>query len=175
MLPETLPPDVIKQEKLISYSQALLGLHFPDSQADVGKARDRLGFEELFSLLLASQLNKKANAQLEGWRIPFDKAAVTSFVQQLPFQLTDAQRRAAWEIIQDFERESPMNRLLQGDVGSGKTVVAGLAARQAAYAGFQSAIMAPTEILASQHAETLMKLLLPLGVTVGLLTGSVKG
>ncbi len=175
MLPETLPSDVIKQDKLISYSQALLGLHFPDSQTDVEKARERLGFEELFSLLLASQLNKKANAQLEGWRIPFDKAAVTSFVKQLPFQLTDAQRRAAWEIIQDFERESPMNRLLQGDVGSGKTVVAGLAARQAAFAGFQSAIMAPTEILASQHAETLTKLLQPLGVTVGLLTGSVKG
>jgi ATP-dependent DNA helicase RecG len=86
-----------------------------------------------------------------------------------------AQRIAAWDILQDFEKEIPMNRLLQGDVGSGKTVVAGLAARQAAHEGFQTALMAPTEILASQHAETLDRLLSPFGVKVGLLTGSVKG
>jgi ATP-dependent DNA helicase RecG len=96
-------------------------------------------------------------------------------VSELPFALTGAQRRAAWDIIQDFERKTPMNRLLQGDVGAGKTVVAGLGARQAAHSGFQTAFMAPTEILASQHAETLSKLLTPHGVTVGLLTGSVKG
>jgi ATP-dependent DNA helicase RecG len=100
---------------------------------------------------------------------------VAEFVKQLPFALTDAQRRAAWEIIQDFERQVPMNRLLQGDVGAGKTVVAGLAARQAAHHGFQTALLAPTEILASQHAETLSRLLDPFGVKVGLLTGSVKG
>ena len=139
------------------------------------RARERLGFEELFQLLLAAQLNKQENAKLEGWHIPFEQPVVASFVKELPFELTGAQRRAAWEIIQDFEHQIPMNRLLQGDVGSGKTVVAGLAARQAAHAGFQSALMAPTEILASQHAETLSRLLGPFGVTVGLLTGSVKG
>ncbi len=175
MLPETLPADIVAKEKLLSYADALLALHFPTGGNDIERGRERLGFEELLSLLLASQLNKQANAQLTGWRIPFDVGAVTAFVKQLPFTLTDAQRRAAWEIIQDFEKPTPMNRLLQGDVGSGKTVVAGLAARQAASSGFQSAIMAPTEILASQHAETLTKLLQPLGVTVGLLTGSVKG
>lgn len=175
MLPETLPSEIVRQEKLISYSQALLGLHFPNSADDVAAARQRLGFEELFELLLAAQYNKQANAQLDGWKLPFDQHAVKKFVEQLPFQLTDAQRRAAWEILQDFEKPHPMNRLLQGDVGSGKTVVAGLAARQAASCGFQSAIMAPTEILASQHAETLSILLRPLGVSVGLLTGSVKG
>ena len=100
---------------------------------------------------------------------------MANFVKHLPFELTGAQRRAALEIIQDIEQQTPMNRLLQGDVGSGKTVVAGLAAHQAAHHGFQTALMAPTEILASQHAETLTKLLQPFGVTVGLLTGSVKG
>lgn len=175
MLPETLPPSVIKAEKLISRSQAIVGIHFPASQQDIAQARERLAFEELFQLLLASQLNRQENAKLTGWHIPFNKKIVTEFVKELPFALTGAQRRAAWEIIQDFEHHTPMNRLLQGDVGSGKTVVAGLAARQAAYEGFQTAFMAPTEILATQHAETLARLLTPFGVTVGLLTGSVKG
>ena len=175
MLPETLPPEIVRGEKLLSRSDAVLGMHFPKKPADVQAARERLAFEELFQLLLASQMNKDANAKLTGWHIPFDQSIVASFVGQLPFDLTGAQRRAAWEIIQDFERKVPMNRLLQGDVGSGKTVVAGLAARQAAHAGFQSAVMAPTEILASQHAQTLQAMLEPHGLRVGLLTGSVKG
>lgn len=175
MLPETLPEEIVTKEKLRSRSDAMLGVHFPTQPADVKEARERLAFEELFQLLLASQFNKQENAKLEGWHIPFEQSVVAGFVKQLPFDLTGSQRRAAWEIIQDFERKTPMNRLLQGDVGAGKTVVAGLAARQAAYHGFQTALMAPTEILASQHAETLGRLLEPLGVTVGLLTGSVKG
>lgn len=175
MLPETLPDDIVQREGLMGYGRALLGLHFPDSSHDIERARERIGFEELFHLLLAAQYNKQANAQLDSWHMPFDAMAVKAFVAGLPFALTNAQRMAAWEIIQDFEKPHPMNRLLQGDVGSGKTVVAGLAARQAATAGFQSAIMAPTEILASQHAETLSGLLEPFGVRVGLLTGSVKG
>ena len=175
MLPETLPEWIVKSEKLLSRSDALLGMHFPKTANDIKQARERLAFEELFQLLLASQLNRQANATLTGWHIPFGQKVVAEFVKQLPFELTGAQRRAAWEIIQDFERKTPMNRLLQGDVGSGKTVVAGLGARQAAHAGFQSALMAPTEILANQHAETLTRLLSPFGVTVGLLTGNVKG
>lgn len=175
MLPETLPPQIVKVEKLPSRADAVLGMHFPKTARDVESARERLAFEELFQLLLASQLNRQENAKLTGWHIPFEQSVVADFVKQLPFELTGAQRRAAWEVIQDFERKTPMNRLLQGDVGSGKTVVAGLAARQAAHAGFQTALMAPTEILASQHAETLRTLLQPFGMTVGLLTGSVKG
>ena len=175
MLPETLPAEVVKSQHLLSRSQALLAVHFPKTMDDITKARERLAFEELFELLLASQMNRQANARLEGWQIPFDQTVVKAFVKQLPFELTGAQRLAAWEILQDFERRTPMNRLLQGDVGSGKTVVAGLAARQAAHHGFQTALMAPTEILASQHAETLQTLLSPFGVTVGLLTGGVKG
>ncbi len=175
MLPETLPDDIIKSEKLLSRSEAILAMHFPKALEDVEKARERLAFEELFELLLASQLNRQENSKLEGWHIPFNQPVVKQFVDQLPFKLTNAQRIAVWEIIQDFERKVPMNRLLQGDVGSGKTVVAGIAARQAAHSGFQTALMAPTEILATQHAETLQKLLLPFGVSVGLLTGNVKG
>lgn len=175
MLPETLPARIVASEKLVSRSEALFGMHFPTAAEDVKAARERLAFEELFQLLLASQLNKQENAKLTGWSIPFEQPVVAGFVKKLPFDLTGAQRRAAWEIIQDFESSTPMNRLLQGDVGSGKTVVAGLAARQAASHGFQTAVMAPTEILATQHAETLRSLLEPFDVRVGLLTGSVKG
>jgi ATP-dependent DNA helicase RecG len=175
MMPDTLPSQLVQKQKLITHGEALLRIHFPDSIEDVSKAKERLAFEELFELLLASQLNKQENAKLEGWQIPFQQSVVKAFVDALPFALTNAQRVAAWDILQDFEKPTPMNRLLQGDVGSGKTVVAGLAARQAAGAGFQTAIMAPTEILASQHAETLHTLLEPFGVRVGLLTGSVKG
>lgn len=175
MLPETLPKELIKNEGLMSRSEAILALHFPESVEQIEKGRERLAFEELFELLLASQLNRQENAKLKGWHIPFDQKVVKDFVAKLPFSLTNAQRIAAWDILQDFEKSTPMNRLLQGDVGSGKTVVAGLAARQAAHEGFQTAVMAPTEILASQHAETLQALLSPFSVTVGLLTGSVKG
>jgi ATP-dependent DNA helicase RecG len=175
MLPETLPQSIIVSEKLLSRSEAILAMHFPENLANIERARERLAFEELFQLLLASQLNRQENSKLVGWKIPFNQSVVLNFVKRLPFKLTSAQRIAAWEIIQDLERENPMNRLLQGDVGSGKTVVAGLVACQVAHAGLQTAIMAPTEILAIQHAETLNKLLQPLGVSAGLLTGNVKG
>lgn len=174
-LPETLPQSIIEGEKLMTRSQALMAMHFPNDIADVAKARERLAFEELFQLLLASQLNRVENSKLKGWKIPFNQPVVAGFVKQLPFDLTPAQRRAAWEIIQDLERPTPMNRMLQGDVGSGKTIVAGIAACQVAHSGLQTAFMAPTEILAAQHAETLSKLLQPLNVSVALLTGSVKG
>ena len=175
MLPETLPEDIVKSEKLMSRSQALLAMHFPETIDDIERARERLAFEELFQLLLASQYNRFENSKLTGWNIPFEQSIVANFVKSLPFELTPSQRIAAWEIIQDLERQTPMNRLLQGDVGSGKTVVAGLVACQVTHSGLQSAIMAPTEILAGQHAETLSKLIGPMGINVGLLTGNVKG
>ena len=175
VLPETLPESVIKNEKLMSRAAAVTAMHFPEKLEDVTAARERLGFEELFTMLLAGQLNKQENQKLAGIKMQFDQQAVKEFVSKLPFALTNAQRRAAWQIIQDFESAVPMNRLLQGDVGSGKTVVAALAAYQAARAGYQSAIMAPTEILARQHAATLANLLEPFGITVGLMIGGVKG
>lgn len=175
VLPETLSPSIVQSEQLLDRAAAISAMHFPRNEKEVEQARQRLAFEELFELVLASQLNKIDNQKLAGFAIPFEKSVVQDFVKKLPFALTNAQRRAAWDILQDFENARPMNRLLQGDVGSGKTVVAGLTARQAANAGYQTAFMAPTEILARQHAETLAKLLEPFGVTVGLLIGSVKG
>ena len=174
MLTDTSPKHIIEGEKLLSLSDALLAMHFPTSMAEVTKAKERIAFDELFSLLLAVEYGKQENSELQTSSIPFNSAKVKEFVEKLPFTLTNDQRVAAWEAIQDMEKTTPMNRMLQGDVGSGKTVVAGLAAYSAAVHGFQSAIMAPTEILAVQHAETLTKLLAPFSVTVGLLTGSVK-
>jgi len=175
VLPETLPEPILKDNSLVDRATAISTIHFPKTSEEVAAARKRLAFEELFPLLLASQLNKIENKKLEGFHIPFEQAVVKQFVDHLPFALTGGQRKAAWDILQDFERSVPMNRLVQGDVGSGKTVVAGLAMRQAASLGFQSALMAPTEILAKQHARTLDELLSPFGVRIALLIGGVKG
>lgn len=175
VLPETLPKSIVDEQGILTRAESISTIHFPKNIEDITRARERLAFEELFPLLLASQLNKIDNQKLEGFRMPFEQSVVKQFVEALPFALTGAQRKAAWDILQDFESQVPMNRLLQGDVGSGKTVVAGLAMRQAASHRFQSALMAPTEILAKQHADTLEKLLSPFGVRVALLIGSVKG
>ncbi len=172
-LPENLPSEVIKKEGLISRSEAMLAMHFPEDFEQVKKAKDRLGFEEIFALMVASQLNKQDNASLESHEIVFNANDAKMFVENLPFKLTNAQRVAAWESIQNLEKGEPMNRLLQGDVGSGKTVVAGLVSYIAARAGYQTAFMAPTELLAIQHASTLSKLLEPFSLRVGLLVGSV--
>lgn len=175
ILPETLPEQIISDEKLLSYNQAITKIHFPEKLNDIEKARERLAFEELFQMLLASQLNRSENSKLSGWQILFNKSVAENFVKKLPFDLTASQRVASWEIIQDLGKNTPMNRMLQGDVGSGKTVVAGLVACQVANHGFQTALMAPTEVLAKQHANTLESLLKPFNIKIGLLTGSVKG
>lgn len=175
MLPETLPPDIVADAQMISHGDAVKEMHFPTSRDRLGEARRRLAFEELFSLILAAKMNRNANQRLKGYKIKFDQPKIKDFVAKLPFDLTPVQRRSAWEIFQDFEKSVPMNRLLQGDVGSGKTVVAAMAAYQAAIAGYQTAIMVPTEVLATQHAATLDGLLSPMGIKIALLTGSVKG
>lgn len=173
-LPETLPPELVKREKLLSRSEAMLAMHFPESFDQLQAARDRLGFEEVLALMIASHLNKQDNAALESHTIAFDARDAKTFVEALPFRLTSAQRVAAWESIKSLGLGEPMNRLLQGDVGSGKTVVAGLVSYIAARAGFQTAFMAPTELLATQHAATLSTLLEPFSMRVGLLTGSLS-
>lgn len=175
MLPETLPPDIVADVQMISHGDAVKEMHFPTSRDRLGEARRRLAFEELFSLILAAKMNRNANQRLKGYKIKFDQPKIKDFVAKLPFDLTPVQRRSVWEIFQDFEKPVPMNRLLQGDVGSGKTVVAAMAAYQAAIAGYQTAIMVPTEVLATQHAATLDSLLSPMGIKIALLTGSVKG
>lgn len=139
-------------------AEALFAAHFPTTDTDSQTARRYLAYEELFELILASKLNREANQRLRAIPLPFQADFTRALVSSLPFQLTTAQRRAAWEIFQDLGRNLPMNRLLQGDVGSGKTVVAALAAAQAALYGHQAALLAPTAILAAQHYESLSKL-----------------
>ena len=175
ILPETLPEVILRREKLISRAQAVEWVHFPDNSEQFDQALERLAFEEIFEIIFASKLNRIENEKLEGYEIEFDLAKVKRFIADLPFDLTNSQRLAAWEIIQDMKHGTPMNRLLQGDVGSGKTVVAAISALNAAQAGYQVAVIAPTEILASQHAESFAKTLENSGVTIGFLSGSVKG
>ena len=154
-------------------AEALLNVHFPEDEKMAKDGRDYLATEELFCLLLASRLNRQQNEKLKTAPIKADIESLKRLIAGLPFKLTNAQRRATWEIIQDMAQETPMNRLLQGDVGSGKTMVAALSAYIAAKAGMQTALMAPTEVLAMQHAESLSK---TFGgeLKIALLTGSTK-
>lgn len=174
-MPETLPDSVIKENKLMARSEALAAIHMPESIEQLDQAKRRLGFEEVFHLSLASLLNKRENMSETSLAIPFDEELAKNFVRHLPFRLTDAQRRTIWRIYLDMQKEQPMNRLVEGDVGSGKTVVAAMAALMAIKQGWQAALMAPTELLARQHAETIHKLLDPLGYSrkVTLLIGSL--
>ena len=154
-------------------AEALFDVHFPETTEQARKGREYLATEELFSLLLAARLNREENQKLKTHAIECDLAALKELIAGLPFPLTNAQRRSTWEIIQDMAQETPMNRLLQGDVGAGKTMVAALSAFVAAKAGFQTALMAPTEVLATQHAESLAKLF-GNQLSIALLTGSTK-
>jgi len=173
-LPEALPAWLAKQQP-ISHVDAVIGLHFPESAEVLAMARARLAFEEVFQLTLASLLNKYELLEQQAPAVQFVPATAKTFTDALPFKLTTGQRTAVWQIYQDMGRTQPMNRLLEGDVGSGKTVVATMAALMVLRAGHQVAMMAPTELLARQHAETLYKLLQPVGLadTVGLLVGGM--
>ncbi len=176
LLHETLPKWLLKRHDVISYGDALYAMHFPASPQELEAAKKRLGFEEVFRFTLASLLNKKEFEHETALSIPFDGVLAKKFVSILPFKLTDSQRQVLWRIFQDMERTQPMNRLIEGDVGSGKTVVAAMAAAMAMGEGFQVAYMAPTEILARQHASSLYELFKPLGLSekIGLLVGGMK-
>ena len=155
-------------------ADALFKAHFAENDKDVASAREYLAYEELFELILASNLNKQENQKLRAVSIPFVPKDIKRLVNHLKFKLTNAQRLAAFEIVKDLEKTTPMNRLLQGDVGSGKTVVAAISAYSVIRAGHQAALLAPTAILATQHAESLKNLLEPFGIKVALLTGATK-
>lgn len=174
-LPETLPEWLLYEQKLIDRTVALNTMHFPESNEALDVARKRLGFEEVFALTLAALLNKQELLQDMSVAIPFDAELAKTFVSHLPFNLTDAQRKVVFHVYQDMQKTQPMNRLVEGDVGSGKTVVAAMAALMPIAEGFQVALMAPTELLARQHAETIYSLLEPLEMqdTVALLVGGM--
>lgn len=173
--PEILPEWLAADEKLINRAQALKTMHFPENGEALQQARHRLGFEEVYALTLASLLNKYELLQDTSVAISFDPKLAQSFVSHLPFSLTADQRKVVWQIYQDMQLTQPMNRLVEGDVGSGKTVVAAMAALMVMARGYQVALMAPTELLARQHAETAYKLTEPLGMhdKVALLVGGM--
>jgi ATP-dependent DNA helicase RecG len=173
---ETIPPGILNKHHLIPRETAFLLVHLPSIENDFHKARLRLKFEELFFLQLELLLRKSITAQKsKGFVFNEVGAIFNQFYQDyLPFPLTGAQKRVIKEIRKDFISGHHMNRLLQGDVGSGKTLVALLTMLIAVGNGFQTALMAPTEILASQHFETLREFLKDMPVNVALLTGSVK-
>ena len=154
-LPETLPSWIVQDYKLMSRAEAVQAMHFPTSDKELEEAKHRLGFDEVFGLTLAALLNKNELLKARSVSIPFERDLAVDFVGSLPFKLTDEQRAVVWQIYKDIEKTSPMNRLVEGDVGTGKTVVATMAAVMAMKQGFQVAFMAPTELLARQHAETI--------------------
>src|SRR5680860_228276 len=173
-LDETLPADVVKDNQLMSRAEAVEQMHFPTTYDKFDLAKARIAFEELFEVIYASLLNKSDISSADTQVIKFNEKLAKQFVGYLKFKLTDSQRKAAWKILQDMELNQPMNRLLEGDVGSGKTVVASMAILMALDNGYQVAYMAPTEILARQHAKTLAGLLKPFDFAPTLLIGGMK-
>ena len=177
-LPDYLPTSVQQAEGLLDLESAILQAHFPNSQELLERARRRLAFDELFVLQLALLKVRREWRSEPGQPIPVQDDVLHAFVGGLPYDLTEPQRRSLQQIVADLRSPQPMTRLLQGDVGSGKTVVATAAMALTASAGAQAALMAPTEILAEQHYQTMGRLLresLDGDVTVSLLTGSVTG
>ena len=172
-LPETLPQRIRQEHQLAAMEFAVKNIHFPESEEALDLARRRLAFEELFYLAVGlSFLKSRRDKEGEGCAVPHRPKE--EFLALLPFAPTQAQSRVMDEVEADLSSGRPMNRLVQGDVGSGKTAVAAYAGWLCARGGFQSALMAPTEVLAEQHFRSLSQLLRPAGVRVGLLTGSMK-
>jgi ATP-dependent DNA helicase RecG len=168
---DPLPEKIRKKEDLPPLPKAFWQIHFPESLPIAQKAKNRFAFEEIFKITLLTlreriRLNKK-----RAFEIPLNLEIIKKFVNALPFKLTDGQKKSLWQILKDLEKPRPMNRLLEGDVGSGKTVVATGAALNTVKAGYQVAFMAPTEILSKQHFQELTKLLKNFNVNIGLLTG----
>ena len=176
-LPETLTPDILASRHLMSLTDALRNIHFPTSTETLRRAQCRLKFEELFYVQLdILRYTKERQRHYRGYVFARVGKAFNDFYSyHLPFSLTEAQKRVLREIRRDLGSGRQMNRLLQGDVGSGKTLVALMSMLIALDNGYQACLMAPTEILASQHAETIRSLLADMDIRVELLTGSVKG
>lgn len=170
LFPEYLPPE--EQSKWMERSQAYREIHFPQSFQSLGQARERLVFEEILFLQLAVARLRKGVAKNDSPPLKGDKELLKKFYAQLPYELTNAQKRVIQEIFQDMSQTKGMTRLVQGDVGSGKTAVAMAALIQAVGSGYQGAMMAPTEILALQHYQSIKEAFAPLGIQVVCLLGS---
>ena len=168
---DPLPLEIKKENRLLDIQKAIWQIHFPDSIELAQRARQRFSFEELFILSLVILKERLKLAQEKAIIIPLNLEIIKEFVNSLPFKLTNAQKKSSWQILKDLEKHRPMNRLLEGDVGSGKTVVAVMASLNVAKARFQTAFMAPTEILANQHFQEVSNLLKSFDLRIGLLTG----
>lgn len=176
MIPEILPQALIRKYDLMPRKQAILTIHQPEDSREGQEARRRMVYEELFMFQLKMQAFRALNrGRMDGMVHTADNATIREFVRSLPFELTDAQKKVELEILHDMRSPYCMNRLLQGDVGSGKTAVAAIALYTTVRSGFQGALMVPTEILAEQHTRSLQAMFEPFGITVGLLTGSITG
>ena len=169
---EIIPQEVRERYGILPAERAYYAIHEPASMEEAELAKKRLIFEEFFVFSAGLSLMRAARAEKR--TAPYADCDLSAFYDALPFSLTGAQKRAIQEIVRDLQKGAPMNRLVQGDVGSGKTMVAAAAAYLAIRSGKQAALMAPTEILAEQHHASLSKLFAPLGIEVGLLTGSMS-
>jgi len=169
-----LPEGIIRRLKLLKLNIALKNIHFSKKWEDVNEARRRLAFNELFLIQLQSQIIRRDAKSCVSTPIKFFEAETKEFVNNLPFKLTDAQRRVAWDILKDIGQTKPMARLLEGDVGSGKTIVALIAMLNCALNNKKAVIMVPTEILANQHFNLICKLLEGFNINIGLVTRSDK-
>lgn len=177
-LTEYLPESTKQKHNLLDYTEAIKEIHFPQSIEKANQARERLAFDEFLLMQISATKRRKEWKQEQignAFAVQKFQKEIIKLIASLPFKLTGAQQRAVDDILQDISKDKPMNRLLQGDVGSGKTVVAAVSMYAAYLNGYQSVLMAPTEILAQQHHKSIEKLLSPLGVKVGLRTGSTKG
>jgi ATP-dependent DNA helicase RecG len=168
---DPLPDYLIKKYNFLGFQEAIWQIHFPDSLRLAQESKKRFIFEELFLLSLFVLRERAKLTKEKSANVPLDLNFIKQFVKNLPFRLTDDQKKASWQILKDLERPFPMNRLLQGDVGSGKTVVATTAALNTARAGYQTAFLAPTEILTQQHYQTFNLLLKKYKISIGLITG----
>ncbi len=171
---EVLPDEIWEKYKLSTLPKAVRNIHFPENAKALEKAKRRLKFDELFFVQLNAQIQKLEIKIQKTEKINFFKKETKEFIDNLPFKLTRAQKKSAWEILQDIQKDQPMSRLLEGDVGSGKTVAAALALLNAALNKKQSALLAPTEILAGQHYDTLVRLFKNVDVSIGLFTRTQK-
>jgi len=167
---DSLPEKVKRKNNLLPSKEALWQIHFPDSISKAEMAKERFSFEELFLIELYVLKERVTLKRERAIPTPLNLKIIQEFVKSLPFNLTSAQKKSAWQILKDLEKPRPMNRLLQGDVGSGKTIVAAISALNAVKAGHQVAFMAPTEILAKQHFKTLSELFKNFNLSIGLLT-----
>ena len=169
-----LPEEIIEKNKFLKLSEALANIHFPESDALASESERRLKFDELFLIQLAIAKMKKDLKSNKSFKLAFLEKQTKEFVDSLPFTLTNAQRRCAWDIILDLASDKPMNRMLEGDVGSGKTVVVAVAIVNVILNGYKAVIMAPTEILATQHYNGLRKLYNKQKADICLMTGAKK-